>query len=54
MIDTVTEDRYGVLLAKGSISPPESAKDRNAYMVGLYAGREASQKTMTQADGTSH
>lgn len=38
---------YGILLAKGSISPPESVKDRNRYMVELYTGREAGQTTMT-------
>lgn len=38
---------YGPLLAKGSISPPESVKDRNRYMVELYTDREADQKTMT-------
>lgn len=48
MIDTVTEAKYGVLLAKGSISPPESVDDRNEYMVQLYANREAGQKTMTR------
>jgi len=48
MIDTVTEAKYGILLAKGSISPPESAKDRNQYMVKLYTDREADQKTMTR------
>ena len=48
MIDTVTEAKYGVMLAKGSISPPQSVKDRNQYMVDLYTDREAAQKTMTQ------
>lgn len=38
---------YGPLLAKGSISPPESVKDRNRYMVELYTDREPDQKTMT-------
>lgn len=48
MIDTVTEAKYGILLAKGSISPPESVHDRNAYMVLLYVSREPGQKTMTR------
>ena len=39
---------YGVLLAKGSISPPESVRDRNRYMVELYANRVAGQKTVTR------
>ena len=39
---------YGVLLAKGSISPPESVEDRNRYMVELYTKREAGQKTLTR------
>ncbi|MEN9480324.1 MAG: hypothetical protein RLZZ298_1719 [Pseudomonadota bacterium] len=47
MIDTVTEAKYGILLAKGSISPPASVEDRNAYMVKLHMDREAGQKTMT-------
>lgn len=38
---------YGVLLAKGSISPPDSVTDRNRYMVDLYVQREPGQKTMT-------
>lgn len=48
MIDTVTEAQYGILLAKGSISPPESVKDRNQYLVDLYAQRQPGQKVMTR------
>lgn len=48
MIDTVTEGKYGILLAKGSISPPDSVKDRNRYMIELYADRKAGQKSMTR------
>lgn len=48
MIDAESASKYGVLLAKGSISPPESVQDRNQYMVNLYADRRAGQKTMTR------
>ncbi len=48
MIDTVTEAKYGILLAKGSISPPESIQDSNDYIVQLYVNREPGQKTMTR------
>jgi hypothetical protein len=47
MIDSVDFEKYGDLLAKGSISPPEGTKDRNRYIVDLYFNREAGQKTMT-------
>lgn len=48
MIDATDREKYGSLLAKGSISPPDSVTDRNAYMVKLYADRRAGQKTMTR------
>lgn len=48
MIDTKTAEKHGVLLAKGSISPPSSVEDRNGYMVDLYAQRQPGQKSMTR------
>jgi hypothetical protein len=39
---------YGMLLAKGSISPPESVKNRNRFMVELYTQRHPVQKVMTR------
>lgn len=47
-IDNNALMEYGPLLAKGSISPPDSIVDRNQYMVELYANRVAGQKTMTR------
>ena len=39
---------YGVLLAKGSISPPESIRDPNRYIVDRYFDRESGDQTMTR------
>jgi hypothetical protein len=48
MIDSVAYDKYGDLLAKGSVSPPEGTRDRNRYMVDLYRDRYPGQKVMTR------
>lgn len=48
MIDTVSLEKYGMLLAKGSISPPAGTGDRNQYMVDLFLNRAPGQKTMTR------
>lgn len=48
MIDAVTLEKYGMLLAKGSISPPAGTEDRNQFMIDLYFNRTPGQKTMTR------
>jgi len=48
IIDYNSLTDYGMLLAKGSISPPDSVKNRNRFMVELYTQRYPVQKVMTR------